>query len=165
MSYFKRFPLLVGYRLQDKLYDTVDITKRTAVERNSRQNPDISFKYNIVDGETPEILADRVYDDIDLYWVILVFNNILSVEDEWPLDQISFDNFIKRVYGDSLYNIRYYRAISTGLVVEDDYSDYDKIPVTNYEHELEVNDKKRNILMPHPKIVGQIVSQHQRKII
>ena len=164
MSYFKRFPFLVGYKLQGKIYDTTDLTRRTAVQQGSIDNEDVAFKYSIINGETPEMLADRIYDDVNLYWVILLFNKIMDVESEWPLDQVSFERYVSRVYGSELYSIRFYRAISSGLVVDEDFPEYDRIPVTNYEYELEVNDSKRNILIPHPNVVGQIVNEHQRKI-
>lgn len=164
MSYFKRFPVLVGYKLQGKLYDVTDLTRRTKIQPSSLANEDVAFKYSIINGETPEMLADRVYDDVNLYWVILLFNHIHDVETQWPLDQASFERFVKRVYDDQLYAIRFYRSASTGLIVDEDHPDYDRIPVTNYEYELEQNDLKRNILIPHPNVAGQIVSEHQRKI-
>ena len=164
MSYFKRFPLVVDYKVDGKSFDAMDITRRTGLSNEYIKNEQLSFEYYVQDGETPEMLADRVYDDASMYWTIMFFNNLFDINTDWPLDSVSFERYMDRVYGSTKYDIRFYRAASTGLVVESDYPEYDRIPVTNYEYELELNDAKRTIRLPFPEVANSMVSQHKKKI-
>lgn len=164
MSYFKRFPVVVDYVIQGKSFDAMDITRRTGLSNEYIQNEQLSFEYNIQDGETPEMIADRVYDDVSLYWVIMFFNNLFDVNTDWPLDSQSFERYVNRKYGQDLYEIHHYISASTNLIVESDWPEYDRIPITNYEYELELNDKKRKIRLPFPEVANAMSSQHKKKI-
>lgn len=164
MSYFNRFPVLVDYKLQNGSYDVIDITRRTGIKPEDLNNPAILFQYDIVDGETPEILADRMYDDVSLYWIVMMANGIFDIHSDWPLDQLSFERYVSRVYGSDVNAIRHYKSASTDAIVDEDYPLYDRIPVTNYEYELEQNDKKRSIKLVVPQAIGTILSSHKKKI-
>ena len=41
--------------------------------------------YVIKEGERPDMVANKFYDDPELDWVILIVNNITSIRDEWLL--------------------------------------------------------------------------------
>ena len=53
-------------------------------------------KYQIVGNDRPDNVALEVYDDEDLDWVVLISNNILNIQSEWPLEQNVFDTFLLR---------------------------------------------------------------------
>ena len=36
-------------------------------------------------------LTEKFYNDPNLDWVVLLANNIINVQSEWPLDNQSFD--------------------------------------------------------------------------
>lgn len=164
MSYFTRFPFIRNYKIQGKTYTGMDITRRTSIVNRDSLSASAYIAYTINEGETPIILADRLYDDKDLYWVILLFNDIFDIEADWPLDQVSLDTYVNRIYDDP-YGIHHYEAISTGAWIDTStYPSYDTIPVTNYEYEIALNDAKREIKLPHPNYVGTIVTQHNRLI-
>jgi hypothetical protein len=63
-------------------------------------------KYSIVGNERPDQVAFKFYGDPTLDWVVLLSNNILNIQTEWPLDQMSFNNEMLERYGsyDNLYN-------------------------------------------------------------
>lgn len=69
--------------------------------------------YNIVDGERPDTIADRLYGDPELDWVILVANNIINLENDWPLTPNQFNNYLIEKYGtdEKINEIRYYETI------------------------------------------------------
>ena len=138
---------------------------------------DLSFftKYKIVGNDRPDNVAFEVYDDASLDWVILLCNNILSVQTEWPMEQNNFDAYMLDKYGDydTFYSgIHHYETIEVrnsdgflivpaGLQVQSDYtvSFYDVgsdsqvdarniiVPVTNYEYEINLEENKRNIFV------------------
>lgn len=164
MSYFSRFPFVSNYKIQGQSYTGMDITRRTGVSKDDKENPAIYLDYDIGESETPTILADRLYDDSSLYWVILLFNEIFDIEEDWPLTQVALDQYVTRVYDDP-NGIHHYESAATGAWVDEElHPDYDTIPVTNYEHELNLNEAKRKIKLPTPDYVGQIVAEHNRLI-
>lgn len=69
---------------------------------------DLSFftKYKIVGDERPDNVAYKIYNDETLDWVVLLSNNILNIQSEWPLPQTVFDKLMLEKYGsyESLYS-------------------------------------------------------------
>lgn len=165
MSYFKRFPFAKDYKIQGRTYTGMDITKRTAVPREVKNNQDVYVEYSIKDGESPIVLADRAYNDSDMYWVILLFNDIFDIESDWPLDSISLQRYVDRVYNDP-NGIHHYESAATGSWVSPDFHPtYDTVPITNTEHEIAENDKKRVIKIPTESNARNIESEHRRLLL
>jgi hypothetical protein len=163
MSYFTKFPIINGYDIQGQLFQMMDITRRTGFTSDVKNNESYYITHKIQDGESPIILADRLYDDSDLYWIIMLFNDIHDIQNDWPLDSVSLNRFIDRIYIDR-NAIHHYEAISTNLVVDSDWPLYDRLPVTNYEYEDQINESKRIIKIPVPEAISQIVRDHNRLI-
>lgn len=63
-------------------------------------------KYKIIGDERPDNVAYKIYNDESLDWIILLSNNILNIQTEWPLPQSVFDEVLIEKYGsyDELYN-------------------------------------------------------------
>ncbi len=179
-SYFQRVPdFNYVSRLPDsKIGDYIrvkNLFKKGKLREDIFQNVAFFEKYKIVGDDRPDNVAFEVYDDSSLDWVILLSNNILNIQSEWPLPQTDFDRFVLDKYGDynTLYNgIHHYETIEikntqgvtivpAGLQVDSSYSVsyYDfftdlqvttgnlAIPVTNYEYEEKVENDKRNIFI------------------
>ena len=179
-SYFQRVPdFNYVSRLPDsKIGDYVrvkNLFKKGKLREDIFQNVAFFEKYKIVGDDRPDNVAFEVYDDSSLDWVILLSNNILNIQSEWPLPQTDFDRFVLDKYGDynTLYNgIHHYETIEikntqgvtivpAGLQVDSSYSVsyYDfftdlqvttgnlATPITNYEYEEKVENDKRNIFI------------------
>ena len=81
-------------------YQTVtDITFRISIIQEVLANFSSYYSYVVKDGETPEILADRVYGDPQAHWIILYANNIYDPNYDWPLNYTSFHKYITKKYG------------------------------------------------------------------
>lgn len=160
MGYFSRFPM-VTRRFGNNKVIGADLTRRTGILANYKADPRYFLWYNIQDGESPEILADRLYDNASLSWVILMFNDVININEEWPLDYQGLIAYCQSKYTD-IYAIKEYRAISTGLVVDSDWPSYDRRPITIFEYETEANDAKRRIKLLVPDYVSTVVSQHNK---
>jgi hypothetical protein len=179
-SYFQRVPdFNYVSRLPDsKIGDYVrvkNLFKKGKLREDIFQNVAFFEKYKIVGDDRPDNVAFEVYDDSSLDWVILLSNNILNIQSEWPLPQTDFDRFVLDKYGDynTLYNgIHHYETIEikntqgvtivpAGLQVDSSYSVsyYDfftdlqvttgnlATPITNYEYEEKIDNDKRNIFI------------------
>ena len=179
-SYFQRVPdFNYVSRLPDsKIGDYIrvkNLFKKGKLREDIFQNLAFFEKYKIVGDDRPDNVAFEIYDDSSLDWLVLLSNNVLNVQSEWPLPQTDFDRFVLDKYGDydTLYNgIHHYETtevkntqgvtiIPAGLQVDSSYSVsyYDfftdlqvttgnlAIPVTNYEYEEKVENDKRNIFI------------------
>lgn len=93
-------------------------------------------KYKIIGDERPDNVAYKVYGDETLDWVILLSNNIINIQTEWPLPQTAFDRMLLEKYGsyDNLYNgIHHYETtelrtssgellLKEGIIINDSWS-------------------------------------------
>jgi predicted DNA-binding protein YlxM (UPF0122 family) len=72
---------------------------RIGVIREVLQNTASYYVYEIEDGDTPELLAEKVYNDPYAYWMILYANNMSDPQYDWPLDYDQFNKYIIGKYG------------------------------------------------------------------
>lgn len=98
--YFNNFPYTF-YSLDDR--ETVQLVKniliRVVVREEIKNNFSIYDEYDVKDGETPEIVADKFYDNPELHWIILHLNEIVDPRFNWPL---SVNNLV--LYTEGKYN-------------------------------------------------------------
>lgn len=145
--------------------------------------------YQIQDGETPEFVAHKFYNDSDLYWIILLTNNIINIKEEWPLSTQELSESIIEKYGSKINQIRYYETLQVknssdqvilkeGIIVNSNftYTYYDNNQnitlagsqivrfITNFEHEERINDNKRNIFIPRTNQISFIINQFETLI-
>lgn len=96
-KYFEKFPRIAydinGGPLTN--YDkAVNIFFRLRFIRKTLENTGAYYEYLITDADTPEILADRFYGDSEAHWIILLANNIIDPQYDWPLNVSDFNNYI-----------------------------------------------------------------------
>lgn len=75
-----------------------NIITRFAFEKELKQNSNVFYKYQIQDSDTPEIIADKYYGDVEYHWVVLLFNDIIDPQFDWPLDQNTIIKYIDKKY-------------------------------------------------------------------
>lgn len=101
----------------DKGVSTVytNLLARSSLINNVLSNPLLFYSYDIQDGETPEIIADKYYGDSYRYWMILLANNILDPQWDWPLSSTNFNKYIADKYTsvDPYTTIHHYEKIVT----------------------------------------------------
>jgi hypothetical protein len=158
--------------------------KRGVLREDIFQNLSFFTKYKIEGNDRPDNVAADVYGDSTLDWVVLITNNIINIQSEWPMSQTDFDAFLLEKYGnyDTLYSgIHHYETeevknsddvviVPAGFQVESDYSVtyYDfltntnvtrtpVIAVTNYEYEEGLENDKRNIFILKSRYLNVIL--------
>ena len=139
----------------------------------------LSSKIPIVVKISPDI-DDQ---EIDKVSEVLLSNNIINIQTEWPMQQADLDRYLLDKYGsyEKLSEVHHYETIEIknssgvtiveeGLTVESDFSVifYDWMidsletkqdittPVTNYEYEMKIEDEKRNIFALKPRYLNVI---------
>ncbi len=99
--YFGNFPK-VDYSISEdrNIKESVtDIFKRYQILRSILGNSSSYVLYEVQDGETPEILAERVYNDAGAGWIILYANQIIDPQFDWALSEDNFRRYIISKYG------------------------------------------------------------------
>ena len=151
--------------------------KRGKLREDLFQDLTVFEKYDIKGDDRPDNVANIVYGNPQLDWVVLLSNNIINIQNEWPLSQQSFENYVLDKYGTlaKLDEIHHYESVevkdSSGVIifpkgvkvsVGQSVSYHEPLTseqvtvnpvskaVTNYQYELSVNDKKRRIFLIKP---------------
>ena len=190
-NYFRQVPefeyvsRLPGANIGDYIR-VKNLFKKGKIREDIFQNLSFFEKYKIIGNDRPDNVAFEIYGDSKLDWVVLLSNNILNIQTEWPLPQTDFDAFLLNKYDDydTLYNgIHHYETeevknsqgvtiVPAGLQVDFSYSIsyYDffieqqittgniSIPITNYEYEEKVEDNKRNIFLLKSTYLGIVLN-------
>ena len=187
-NYFRQLPDFeyVSRLPESKISDYIKVKnlfKRGFLREDIFQNLAFFTKYKITNNNRPDNVAFDFYGDSNLDWLVLVCNNIINVQTEWPMEQNNLDQYLLNKYGDydTLYSgIHHYETtevrnneniiiVPAGLQVESDYQitfyDYDLetqvtktpvISVTNYDYETSIEDKKRNIFLLKPNYINVV---------
>ena len=79
--------------------DTVtNIIARFAFEKSLKENSSAFYKYTIKDSDTPEIIAHKFYQHVERHWIVLLFNDIIDPQYDWPLQSDTLIDYINTKY-------------------------------------------------------------------
>jgi hypothetical protein len=142
MSYFKKFPqILYSFDSGNSVgaFTVTDVMRRVKANDANIRNVLSYDEYDVRDGETPEILADKVYNDSGLHWVILIANEILDPRWDWPVDTLSLQNYIEGKYGLANINaVHHYENTSGDTVYFKTYAGNVDIAITGASSSIAV---------------------------
>ena len=168
--YFANFPLIVYDSVGDGNFKIVtNLLKRVALRAKVRTNTLLYDTYDVKEGETPEMIADKLYDDPELHWVILFVNNITDRYHQWPMNFGQFNTFIADKYS-NIDAVHHYEVSQTSgdtsikIDIGTDttgYSEADLTTVTNREFEEERQDKLRQIRLLDRAYIEQFVEEFE----
>ena len=106
-KYFANFPKTLytnfakGY-ISGLEYVT-NILARVSFEDSFKDNTVVYYKYDIQDGDTPEILASKIYKSAERHWIILLLNDIIDPQFDWPMEQRTFVKYVDAKYSANQY--------------------------------------------------------------
>jgi len=232
MSYFSKFPTIVS-QLSDGAYLTRDFTRRITLAEKFQENSVALEDYFVLDGETPEMVSYKMYENPMYHWVIFIVNNIVDPREEWPkkdslvIDEvylkydfiitvpngaqyseddelISSNNgkfLVSSKSGNTIYirsqvghvtlttsqtltnittdvagltissvvlpdtRIHHYYDTELEYIVDNDVSNPNIMPVTNFEYEMDLNDKKRTVKVLNPSLLNLFMNLFKKEII
>ena len=177
MTYFRELPNLNYQSTSADRSSSEDYVVVKNIFRRAKLRDDLKYiftslvDYYIRDGIRPDQVADAIYGDPELDWVVLTSANIINVRDEWPLDSYEIYNYSLNKYGNDLNQIRHYettevkdssgrlilpkgKVVDSGFTIPDPSSSTATLNpvggVTNYEYESKLNDEKRSIYILSP---------------
>lgn len=180
-NYFSYFPTTEHDLTGDG--DTVTVTnilKRFAFRKSNMDTLDIFSDFNISEGDRPDIIAEKYYNDSRYSWVVLLFNTIIDPFYEWPLFGENFRNYLVAKYGSieaahqttkKYYRILYqsFKKIDGTVVptkkLEIDLTTYnslgsnEKSTQTAYEWEDEQNNNRMSIRLLDPLYLKTVLEE------
>ena len=168
--YFDSFPVIPYDSKGDLNFkDVTNLLRRVGMRTKLKTNTLLYDTYDVKEGETPESIADKLYDDPELHWVILLVNNIADRYHQWPMNTPQFQSYVTEKYanpdathhyeitqdsGDTDTKIEIYNPIDS-----DAYAS--ATVITNFEYEQNQQDEMRKIRLLDPSYIGQFVNEYK----
>jgi hypothetical protein len=73
------------------------------------------YLYDVQDGDTPEIVAHKYYNDVSRFWIVLYCNEMMDPQWDWPLSYSQFNNYVEGKYGNNLNDVHHYEKVITKI--------------------------------------------------
>lgn len=140
-------------------------------------------QYEIEEGERPDQVARKFYGDSGLDWIVLIINNIINVNQDWPMTRYDLYNYVEQEHG-NVDAISHYesneifatdgtKVFDEGIVVNEDFQyirpDGTIVPksecrhsVTYYEIAAAENEEKRNIYLLRADYVTDFINEFKK---
>ena len=197
MGYFAELPNIayqspLKHKNSSRDYIVIkNIFRRSKLFDYLNDNVNLFNKYVIGDGARPDTIAEDLYGDAELDYVVILVAGIININHEWPLQDYQVYDYALEKYGSetemnanhhyetfeikddkgrqilppnlivddefkidgtsSKYNTTYTLISESGNLQLDDKDEFtvstDNIAfaVTNFQHEIELNEKRREI--------------------
>ena len=118
--------------------------------------------YVVADGEKPDFISYKFYNNPGYDWIILLTNNVHSIYDEWPRSSDAFNQYIIQKYGSTtvaMSTVKYYYDVYDNII---DVQEYTSLSAANrssktvYEWELDLNTNKSKIKIINKSLISSI---------
>ena len=166
--------------------------KKGKIREDLFQDLTVFEKYGVKGDDRPDNVAHEIYGDANLDWVVLLSNNIINIQNEWPLSQQAFETYILDKYktDEKLNEIHHYESNevkdTNGVIIfpkgvrvsaAQSVSYYEALSeeqvtvnpvskaVTNFQHEQKINDDKRNIFLIKPIYLNVVFDDLEEMMI
>ena len=163
--YFEKFPqILYDFEIngnrQVKLI--TDVTRNIRFRRDVLSNVTVFDEYDITDGETPEIIAEKLYGNAQYHWIIMLANERFDYRSDFPLPYVELSKYITDKYGAGNEDDIHHYIDSNGFIV-DSYNP-EATSVSNRQYEELENEKKRRIKVVPSNIIDVILKNFKDQI-
>ena len=164
-QYFKKFPI-VKYNN----FNVIDITSRVVINSEVRKNPYLYYPYDIKDNERPDQIAEKIYNDPYMFWLIYMANGITDPYYDWIMEDSIFNEYLIKKYGnieETLNKILYYRNNwydNPDNITNSHYDDLPNVTKTNIAGNTYVDSMKK-YYTPAAIGAGKTIIGYKRKEI
>ena len=171
--YFDAFPVIPYDSKGDLNYkDVTNLLRRVGMRAKLKSNTLLYDTYNVKEGETPEIIAHKLYGDTPLHWIILLINDITDRYHQWPMSGGQFLDYLNDKYSnpDAIHHYETTQTSGDTKVKIEVFNDVDDdaytwlTPITNREYEEQQQDQRRKIRLLDPSFVEQFIDEYQKLI-
>jgi len=162
-AYFSQFP-----KIKYNGVDITDITIRLSVFKNIKESL-VAFQHiNIKGGERPEDIANKYYGNPELFWVIMIVNDIVDPYADWPMEDNYLYSLVSEKYGEhNEHAVHHYETTEDsdygeGVVVN--AGEPFSVAVSNLSHEAKLNEDKRKIKILRYNYLDQLLSEYKTEL-
>ena len=156
--YFKNFDkIYYDYEINGKkeLIIVTDIVKNVRFRKEILANITVYDEYDIREGETPEIIAEKIYGNASYHWIIMLVNERYDYINDFPLTQLNLEAHVKQKYGaNNMYATHHY-INEAGYIVKSTH--VGAYPISNYQYEENLNESKRRIKIVSKSLINTII--------
>ena len=146
--------------------------RRVGLRTKVKSNKLFFDTYDVKEGETPESLADKLYGDSELHWIVMLMNNVTDRYHDWPMNFSQLNAYLQEKYVDSdgnstasevhHYEIEQESGNTKTKIEVTDLTNYPTAStVTNYEYEQRRQDELREIRLLDPEYVDDFVKEYK----
>ena len=173
MAYFSNFP-----KIDYSNSTSRNIILKAALVRSVIENNSVFYNYIIKEGQRADMVADEVYGNPTLDWVVYLSNDMVDPFYDWPLDSSNFKRYLEKKYSKTIFELQnqtsHYKYVgltneSAVDIAKKSYKmttlTYNSLPsvdrsgwalVSVYDYEDELNEDKRSIRLLAPIYLNQI---------
>jgi hypothetical protein len=98
MKYFNTLPKILSTNYNGGTIILTNLLARANILPEALKSPLLYYTYDIQEGDTPEIVAHKYYNDSYRYWIVLFANQIIDPQWDWPLSGNNFERYIVDKY-------------------------------------------------------------------
>ena len=169
--YFESFPVVQFASVKGGEPKIVtNLLRRVAMRSQIKDNTLIFDTYDVQEGETPEMIAHKLYGDPELHWIVLMSNDIVNRFHDWPMNTNQFLAYVRDKY-DNPDAVHHYEINQTSgdttvkINIGTDNTDFPSAtPITNIEYEQERQDEIRQIRLLDPTYDEQVTDEYEKLI-
>lgn len=166
----------IQYSLEGFSKEAMNIVTAAVLRRLNVDQSYVYRYYTVSDGQHIDSLAFELYNDATWGWTILLVNGMVNPFLDWPMDTNTLEEYTRKKWG-STEELVEFRYISNGWVLDDVETKACKelmennqplpinvTPITSFQYENEVNNKKREILVVDPKYIRKFIDAFEKEI-
>lgn len=135
-----------------------DITWNVRFRKEVLSNITLYDEYDIQDGETPEIIAEKIYGNAEYHWIVMLVNSRYDYLTDFPLAEPDLSRVISDKYPNNEYGVHHYEN-AAGLICTSICPG--AVAVTNDQYERLENEKKRRIKIIDPALIETILNNYK----
>jgi hypothetical protein len=98
MQYFDTLPKVIHTDAVGTSKIVTNIMSRVSIVPQLLKNPLNYYQYDIQEGDTPEIVAHKYYGDSYRYWIVMLSNELMDPQWDWPMNGKVFAKYLDNKY-------------------------------------------------------------------
>lgn len=155
MQYFDTLPKVVHTDAVGTSKVVTNIMSRVSIIPQLLKNPLNYYEYDIQDGDTPEIIAHKYYGDSYRYWIVMLSNELMDPQWDWPMNNRVFAKYLENKYPNiqTSSTIHYYEKIITQYDTDSMTTTINKIQITEDVYNGSPNSQTTTYTLPAGDVV------------
>lgn len=179
-NFFTFFPTVMYPVSSSEQVLLTNVSRRAVLREKLKLRTVLFFPYSLRDGDRPDVVAHKVYNNSNLDWLVLLTNQIIDPRFDWVKGYSDFEAFLVSKYGSVEQTHRttheYHKIVQVSrelpgggetperYVVVDETT-YNNTPddyrrrISKYDYENNLNESRRSIQLIKIEFIPQILRE------